>query len=43
MENQPQPPEPSGVPLLEGWMLGVLLYPYAMQQVTDHPPANDDE
>lgn len=40
MENQPQP-EP--VPLMEGWMFGILLYPYAMQQVAEHPPANENE
>jgi hypothetical protein len=43
MENQPPRSEPDtdAVPLIEGWMFGHLLFPYAMQQVADHPPAND--
>jgi hypothetical protein len=40
MENQPANPET--VPLIEGWMFGSLLYPHAMQQVADNPPANDE-
>ena len=40
MDNQTALPE--SVPLLEGWMVGALLYTLAMQQVADHPPANDE-
>ncbi|HYZ32763.1 MAG TPA: hypothetical protein VE684_10855 [Crenalkalicoccus sp.] len=32
-----------GVPLLEGWMFGALLYPHAMAEVVRVPPANDRE
>lgn len=44
MENQPPKAEEhtDTVPLIEGWMFGSLLYPYAMQQVAEHPPANDE-
>lgn len=31
-----------GVPLLEGWMFGRLLFPLAMDEVQKVPPANDD-
>ncbi|WP_268885272.1 hypothetical protein [Belnapia mucosa] len=29
--------------LLEGWMLGVLLFPLAMEEIERVPPANDTE
>jgi hypothetical protein len=29
--------------LLEGWMLGVLLFPLAMAEIVRVPPANDAE
>ena len=32
-----------GVPLIEGWMFGRLLFPLAMDEVGRVPPANDDE
>lgn len=32
-----------GVPLIEGWMLGRLLFPIAMEEVGRVPPANDTE
>ena len=32
-----------GVPLIEGWMLGALLFPEAMAKVVEAPPANDPE
>lgn len=41
MENQPS--DTDTVPLLEGWMFGHLLYPYAMQLVAENPPANDEK
>lgn len=31
-----------GVPLLEGWMFGQLLFPLAMNEIQRVPPANDD-
>ena len=31
-----------GVPLMEGWMFGRLLFPLAMHEVQRVPPANDD-
>jgi hypothetical protein len=30
-----------GIPLIEGWMLGVLFFPLAMEAVAEYPPAND--
>ena len=30
-----------GIPLIEGWMLGHLFYPLAMEVVAEYPPAND--
>ena len=30
-----------GIPLLEGWMLGLLLYPCALEEIRRVPPAND--
>ena len=30
-----------GIPLIEGWMLGLLLFPFAMEEVVRVPPAND--
>jgi len=33
----------AGFQLLEGWMLGVLLFPLAMEEVVRVPPANDAE
>ncbi len=35
------PPPDQGVPLIEGWVLGRVLYPFAMQEVARVPPAND--
>jgi hypothetical protein len=32
-----------GFQLLEGWMLGALLFPLAMAEVVRVPPANDPE
>ena len=29
------------IPLIEGWMLGHLFYPLAMEAVAEYPPAND--
>jgi hypothetical protein len=31
-----------GIPLIEGWMLGRLLFPLAMEELHRVPPANDD-
>jgi hypothetical protein len=31
-----------GIPLIEGWMLGRLLFPMAMEELRRVPPANDD-
>lgn len=44
-EGDDAPPEddPEGIPLIEGWMLGRLLFPLAMSEVQRVPPANDDE
>ncbi|MBV1796757.1 hypothetical protein [Siccirubricoccus sp. G192] len=30
-----------GVLLIEGWMLGQLLFPFAMEEIVRVPPAND--
>ena len=30
-----------GTLLIEGWMLGLLLFPFAMEEVVLVPPAND--
>ena len=30
------------IPLIEGWMLGRLLFPLAMEELRRVPPANDD-
>jgi hypothetical protein len=32
-----------GIPLIEGWMLGRLLFPLAMEELQRVPPANDDD
>ncbi len=32
-----------GIPLLEGWMFGRLLFPLAMHEIQRVPPANDDK
>lgn len=32
-----------GIPLIEGWMLGQLFFPLAMDEIQRTPPANDDE
>ena len=32
-----------GFQLLEGWMLGVLMFPLAMAEVVRVPPANDQD
>ena len=29
--------------LLEGWMFGVMMFPLAMAEVVQNPPANDTE
>lgn len=29
--------------LLEGWMLGVMLFPLAMAEIVRVPPANDQD
>ncbi|WP_158295527.1 hypothetical protein [Crenalkalicoccus roseus] len=45
MDEQAPPPEgqeEEGIPLIEGWMFGVLLFPYAMGEVVRVPPANDN-
>jgi hypothetical protein len=31
----------SGVPLLEGWMFGVAMYPMAVAVIVRQPAAND--
>lgn len=31
-----------GIPLIEGWMLGRLFFPLAMDDIQRVPPANDD-
>jgi hypothetical protein len=43
MEEQQTTPQGAeeGTILLEGWMLGLLLYPFAMEEVGRVPPAND--
>lgn len=33
--------EDDGFPLVEGWMLGMLMFPAAMAEVVRNPPAND--
>ena len=47
MDDKDPPPvtpeEEEGVPLIEGWMLGALLFPEAMAKVVELPPANDPE
>ena len=44
-EGQDTPPDDDveGIPLIEGWMLGRLLFPLAMDEIQRVPPANDDE
>ena len=43
MEEGQGPPEAAddGIPLIEGWMLGQLLFPFAMEEIVRVPPAND--
>jgi hypothetical protein len=43
MEEEQAPPAGAaeGVPLIEGWMLGLLLFPFAMEEIVRVPPAND--
>lgn len=47
MADEGNPPPGDGgdddIPLIEGWMLGRLLFPLAMDEVRRVPPANDDE
>lgn len=46
MADEPDAPpdrDGEGIPLLEGWMFGRLLFPLAMQEIQRVPPANDDE
>ena len=46
-DGQDAPPDDDaaeeGIPLIEGWMFGRLLFPLAMDEVERVPPANDDE
>ncbi len=43
-EGQDTPPEDDdGIPLIEGWMLGKLFFPLAMDEIRRVLPANDDE
>ena len=37
------PDEGEGIPLIEGWMLGKMFFPLAMDEIQRVPPANDDE
>ena len=43
MEGEQAPPEAAneGIPLIEGWMLGQVLFPFAMEEIVRVPPAND--
>ena len=41
MEEQHPAAEDDGIPLIEGWMLGVLLFREAMAKIEQVPPAND--
>jgi hypothetical protein len=43
MEGEQVPPEAAneGIPLIEGWMLGQFLFPFAMEEIVRVPPAND--
>ncbi len=41
-EDAPPDDDTAGIPLIEGWMLGQLLFPLAMDEVQRLPPANDD-
>ena len=43
-EGSDPPPgdDVEGVPLIEGWMFGRLLFPLAMQEIERVPAANDD-
>ena len=45
MEEGQAPPEAAtdGIPLIEGWMLGRYLFPFAMEEIVRVPPANDAE
>ena len=41
-EGQDAPPDDAdGIPLIEGWMLGQFLFPFAMEEIVRVPPAND--
>lgn len=43
-DEQDAPPDDDaegGVPLIEGWMFGRLLFPLAMEEAERVPPAND--
>ena len=44
-EGQGAPPDDNadGIPLIEGWMLGKLFFPLAMDEIQRVPAANDDE
>ncbi len=42
-EQQTSPAIEEGIPLIEGWMLGLLFFPLAMEAVAEYPPANDTE
>lgn len=44
-DGQDAPPhdDADGIPLIEGWMLGRLLFPLAMEEIRRAPPANDDQ
>jgi hypothetical protein len=47
--DEEQQATPAGAPpgaeegtfLIEGWMLGLLLFPFAMEEIRRVPPAND--
>jgi hypothetical protein len=43
MDGEQAPPEAAsdGIPLIEGWMLGQFLFPFAMEEIVRVPPAND--
>jgi hypothetical protein len=43
MEDEADLPglEEEGIPLIEGWMLGALMFPAAMAEIIRVPPAND--
>ena len=40
--DEETPPQDDGIPLIEGWMLGVLFFEDAMAEIARLPPANDE-